>query len=266
MSFKTKFLHFDSANSTYIIDPNNSSTVVRNPYKAQYIMNQTFRKVKRVYLSAVEFPVGFSNIRTGCTDTLKYILNGTTYTVVLPEKNYTSISALLLDLNNQMVILTPTMIPVLNVNYLQQNRLMFNFIGTGLTSFSIIDTNLSKYILGFRGMYDVLTNTIGVAQTYMATNSNWNLNFDNYISLYIPSLGSSSSMSNQLQTYKVPLNTVTNQVYFYQEGSSFRQWVDISDVNFTMSNITVIVYDKFGFNLNPNGLDFSFTLSLEIYD
>ena len=73
-------------------------------------------------------------------------------------------------------------------------------------------------------------------------------------------------MSNQLQTFKIPLNTVTNQVYFYQEGSSFRQWVDITDSNFTMSNITVIVYDKFGNNLNPNGLDFSFTLSLEIYD
>jgi hypothetical protein len=71
-------------------------------------------------------------------------------------------------------------------------------------------------------------------------------------------------MSNQLQTFKVPLNTVTNQVYFYQEGSSFRQWVDITDANFTMSSIICIVLDKFGNNLNPNGLDFSFTLSPEI--
>ena len=253
MSFTTKFLHFDSANSTYIVDPNNTTTVARNPYKAQYIMNQIFRKVKRVYLSSVEFPVGFSNVRTGSCDTLKYILNGTTYTVVLPEKNYTTIGSLLLDLNNQMIMLTPGGSPILNVNYLQQNRLMFNFVGTAPTSFSIIDTNLSKYILGFRGLYDGFTNVVGFAQTYMATNSNWNLNFDNYISLYIPSLGSSSSMSNQLQTYKVPLNTVTNQVYFYQEGSSFRQWVDITDANFTVSNITVIVLDKFGNNLNPNG-------------
>ena len=87
MSFTTKFLHFDSANSNYITDINNSSTIVRNPFKAQYTMNQTFRKVKRVYLSSVEFPVGFSNVRTGSCDTLKYILNGTAYTVVLPEKN-----------------------------------------------------------------------------------------------------------------------------------------------------------------------------------
>ena len=229
-------------------------------------MNQTFRKVKRVYLSSVEFPVGFSNVRTGCTDTLKYILNGTTYTIVLPEKNYVTIASLITDLNNQMIMLTPVGSPILNVNYLQPNRLMFNFVGTAPTSFSIIDTNLSKYILGFRGLYDGFTNTVGYAQTYMALNSNWNLNFDNYISLYIPTLGSSSSMSNQLQTYKVPLNTVTNQVYFYQEGSSFRQWVDITDVNFTMSDFTVVVYDKFGLNLNPNGLDFSFSLSLEIWN
>ena len=113
MSFKTKFLHFDSANSTYIVDQNNTSTVVRNPYKAQYIMNQTFRKVKRVYLSSVEFPVGFSNVRTGCTDTLKYILNGTTYTIVLPEKNYVTIASLITDLNNQMIMLTPGESPIL---------------------------------------------------------------------------------------------------------------------------------------------------------
>jgi hypothetical protein len=193
-------------------------------------------------------------------------LNGTAYAVVLPEKNYVSIGTLLLDLNNLMIQLTPNGAPILNVNYLQPNRLMFNFTGTAPTSFSVIDTNLSKYILGFRGLYDGFINVVGFAQTYMATNSNWNLNFDNYISMYIPSLGSTSSMSNQLQTYKIPLNSVTNQVYFYQEGSSFRQWVDISDSNFTMSNITVIVLDKFGNNLNPNGLDFSFTLSLEIYD
>lgn len=266
MSFTTKFLHFDSANSTYIVDPNNTTTVARNPYKAQYNMNQTFRNVKRVYLSAMEFPVGFSNIRTGCTDTLKYILNGVTYTVVLPEKNYTTIGALLLDLNNQMIMLNPNGPPILNVNYLTPSRLMFNFIGTVPTSFSVVDTNLSKYVLGFRGLYDGFTNVTGFAQTYMATNSNWNLNFDNYISLYIPLFGSCSSMSNQLQTFKIPLNTITNQVYFYQEGSSFRQWVDISDKNFTMNSFTLIVLDKFGNNLNPNGLDFSFTLSLEIWD
>lgn len=265
MSFKTRFLHFDSANSSYVIDNNNTSTSTRNPYKAQYSMNQTFRKVKRVYLSSVEFPVGFANVRTGSCDTLKYILNGTAYSVTLPEKNYITIASLILDLNNLMLQLTPNAAPILNTNYLQPNRMMFNF-NTPPTSFSVIDTNLSKYILGFRGLYDGYINVVGFAQTYMAMNSNWNLNFDNYISMYIPTLGSSSSMSNQLQTYKIPLNTVTNQVYFYQEGSSFRQWVDISDSNFTMNSITVIILDKFGNNLNPNGLDFSFTLSLEIFD
>lgn len=173
---------------------------------------------------------------------------------------------LLLDLNNQMIMLSPNCAPILNVNYLQPNRLLFDFMGSVATSFSIIDTNLSKYVLGFRGLYDSLPTTVGVSPTYNASNSNWNLNYDNYISLYIPSLGSSCSMSNQLQTFKIPLNTVTNQVYFYQEGSSFRHWVDITDSNFTISNITIIVYDKFGNNLNPNGLDFSFTLSLEIYN
>ena len=155
MSFTTKFLHFDSANSNYITDINNSSTIVRNSFKAQYTMNQTFRKVKRVYLSSVEFPVGFSNVRTGSCDTLKYILNGTAYTVVLAEKNYSAIGTLLLDLKNQMISLSPNCAPILNVNYLQPNHLLFNFRGSVATSFYIIDTNLSKYVLGFRGLYDI---------------------------------------------------------------------------------------------------------------
>ena len=85
--------------------------------------------------------------------------------------------------------------------------------------------------------------------------------------MYIPSLnGMNASMSGQQSTFKIPLNTVSNQVYFYQEESSFAQWVDITDKALTLSSIIVILTDKFGKDLQPNGLDFSFTLALELFN
>ena len=262
MTFKTTFLHFDSANSRYISDMTNTTTVISNPYKASFPMNQTFRRIKRVYLSSVEFPVGFTNIRTGSTDTMTFILNGIPYLITLPEKNYLSISVLLSDIN--AIIATKvsgiTMTLGQTASTTNPSRLSISF--SSVTSFSIIDTNLSKYIFGFRGLSDTLIGT-----TYSALSANWNLNPDNYINMHIPTLnGMNACMGNQISTFKIPLNSFCNQVYFYQEGNSFRQWVDITDMNLAISSLNVVIYDKFGKNINPNGLDYSFTLSLELWE
>ena len=56
-----------------------------------------------------------------------------------------------------------------------------------------------------------------------------------------------------------------NQVYYYFEANSFLQFVDISDMGLTLSSLTVIILDRFGYNLNPMGLDYSFSLALELW-
>ena len=263
-SFRTQFLHFDSANANYLTDLNNTTTITSNPYKAQYFMNQTFRNIKRVYLTSLELPVGFTNVRTGSTSTLKFTLNDSAYTVVLPEKNYTTIASLLTDLNTACVGIVSNVVITfsLTTSLTTPLRLLITFTGSTTTSsFSITDTNLSKYILGFRNGKDTL-----VSSVYTASNANYNLNCDNYILMYIPTLnGLNSSMSNQISTFKIPLNVITNQVYFYQESSSFKQWVDIHDKNLLLNNLTVVLYDKFGNNLNPNGMDYSFSITVEHY-
>ena len=72
-------------------------------------------------------------------------------------------------------------------------------------------------------------------------------------------------MSNQISTFKLPLNSVQNEVYYYyQENTSFKQSIDINDSNLKFNSLVVVIFDKFGNNLNPNGLDFSFTISLEM--
>ena len=72
------------------------------------------------------------------------------------------------------------------------------------------------------------------------------------------------AMQGPLQsTFKIPLNSVTNQVYYYFESSSFKQYVDIRDPNMVLSNLIVYIVDRFGNAISPNGLDYSFTLSLD---
>ena len=262
-NFITQFAHFDSANANYVVDPTNTTGWVLSPYKCQFPMTQTYKNIKRVYLKSIELPMGFSNVRKGSTDTFSFILNGTTYSAVLTEKNYATIAVLLTDLTSACftAILGSgcTMNFALTGSGNTPNRIIINI--TGATTFQVIDTNFSTDILGFRAASDGLFSGV-----YAATSCNYNLNPDSYISIYIPSLnGSNASMSGQYSTFKLPLNSITNQVYYYQENGSFSQFVDITDKNLTVSSLTVVIFDKFGNNLSPNGLDYSMTLAFELW-
>ena len=263
MSFRTQFIHFDSCQANYIQDFNNTSGVSANPYKASFPMNQQFTNIKRVYLKSLELPCGFSNVRKGATDNIQFILNGTTYTVTLTEKFYSSITTLISDLNTACygVVAGVTILFSQTNSAATPNRLLVTFSGTTVTTFNFIDTNLSKYVLGFYSKKDTLS-----GQVYAASYSNYNLSFDNYILMYVPSLnGMNACMGSQIATFKIPLNSSTNQVYYYFEFNSFQQFVDITDRNLTLSSLNVVIYDRFGYNLNPLGLDYSFTLAVELY-
>lgn len=177
MTLKTQFLHFDSANATYLTNLTDTTMCPANPYLAKYAMNQTFPHIKKVYLKSIELPIGFTNVRCGSTDTLKFTLNGTSYSVVLTEKNYSTITALITDINTACVGKVSNVVITFSVStsLFNPSRLLITFTGsTATTSFSIIDTNLSKYLLGFRGSSDTL-----VSSVYSASTANFNLNFDN---------------------------------------------------------------------------------------
>lgn len=259
MTTRFQFLHFDSASANYINDPLSTSGSTLNPYKAQFPMNQSFTKIKRVFLKSLELPVGFVNVRKGSTDTLQFVLNTVSYKVTLVEKNYTTVAALMTDLTTALVGIVPNVILTFSA---VGSRIWITFSGSTVTStFAIVDTNLSKYVLGFRNGKDAL-----VSSVYKASTSNYNLNFDNYILMSIPSLNAvNACMNGQNCTFKIPLNCITSQVYYYFENSSFQQFVEINDVNLLISNLTVILYDKFGNVMNPQGLDYSFSVCFELW-
>ena len=255
----TQFIHFDSIFANYVTDTNNTTGITNSAYKAIFPMNQSFRNVTRVYFKSVELPIGFSNIRKGSTDTITFVLNGTTYNIILPEKNYTTMASLLTDLNNYIggYTLSGNATMILSVWPALPNRLMIYLTNT--TSFKFIDTNLSKYILGIRSA-DLLIENAAVYAAY----SGFNLNPDNYILAYIPTLnGINGCQGWSIGTFKIPMNTIQGQVYFYQSGSSFEQFVDITNPDLVITNLEVTLFDRYGNNLNPTGFDYSFTLAFE---
>ena len=271
-TFRTQFLHFDSVFASYIIDVNNTSGSTQNSYKAVYSMNQTFKNIKRVYLTAVELPFTTNNIKTGSTDNFRFVFNGTTFSYVIPEVLYTSAS-LALAINN--VLHTPLnqfgVGNYVSFGYDGNNKAYFNFTGgfdNAAVTFSLTETLLSKNILGFRSTDTVTAPPFPVYTASM--NYNLALNSDPYCLMYIPTLnGLNASQSGKQSTFKIPMNiqsTGVNPFYYHLDAKTFKQFVDITDPQLTISNLTVIMYDRYGSNLNPYGKSFSFTLALELWD
>ena len=258
-NLQTQFLHFDSINAEYITDFNNLSGTP-NSYNSNYKLHTTFKNVERVYLTSLELPVGFVNVRKNSTDTLSFNVNGNNYNVVLLEKNYSTIGALIQDLNLACIGAVPN-ITITFTQSILPLRLSITLSGTGtVSSFNIIDTNLSMYMLGFRKKYDSL-----ISNVYTATYSNYNLNADNYLHLYLPNIpGINASMNGgSKSTFKIPFDSVSNNVYFFQEQTSFVQYVDCRNSNFNLSLLTAVLYDRYGNIINSRGFDYSMSLKIE---
>jgi hypothetical protein len=202
-------------------------------------------------------PIGFNNVRNG-VNTMSFIANGTQYSIILSDKNYTTIQSLLTDLNTLLNVVFPSLTVSVISSSAFLNRLQI--YAANLTSFSIIDTNFSLYVLGFRKSYDTFSNNY-----YTSKFSGYNLNADNYVTMSIPNIGSNTFMGGQIGNFKIPLNTVQSNIYFYFDSQSFSQWIDILDKNFILKDLIVIMYDKFGNILQNNGYDFSFTLQIDQY-
>ena len=124
-------------------------------------------------------------------------------------------------------------------------------------------SNLLNIILGFTSSTTLsAVNTTGTTLTAIRQP---NLNFDNYISLFIKNIPHNSSSSNQLISFKIPLNGSGNIVYFNSENISFSQYITITDQNLVVDKLQIVVYDRFGNQLTNNGFDYSLTVGFSFY-
>jgi len=234
-------------------------------------MNCALRNVKRVWLKSVEMPIGFStNVRTGSTDTFSFMVSGQQYNVVLPEKTHATITTLLADLTTAATTVVGGVIPTATMTFalttqttgnpLRVAITLANF-GSNFSTFSVVETNLSRYILGMRPGFDSF-----VSPVYTGGGS-YNLNPDLKIYLSISNFNAlSQSMSKGRITFKIPLTAVNGQVLYWLAGNTYEQWCDIPDNNLIINQVQCQVFDRFNNPIQNNGLDWAMTLMFEMED
>ena len=285
---KEKVIHFDSIKSTYINYTKNTTQNVLNSGYTKFNLKDRIENVRSISLKTFEIPIYFPNIRTGSTSTFSFILNMVTYNLNLSENNYTTIDALILDINTMILTYVALELVTIVLTINSSNKVLITIKNARPVTFTIIDTNLSKYILGLSSSNILLdssaisittvTTIRGVSNTitmmpvlssssyyYLIGSKPYNLSIDNYISMFIPRISSSSCMGNNTNiTFKIPLNSIYNSILFLNEYNSLKQEIEIYDKSLILNEIDVILYDRFGNNLN-NKDDYSFTLSVK-YD
>ena len=245
---KIEYLNFDTLNST---KTNN------DVFDTTFNLAQKYTNIKKIYLKNAEIPIGFPNIRSSNnSNVLRFVLNGVSYNATITQQNYSSISSLLTALNASIVTaLTSTGFSlVLSSN--TSNNIIITTTGA-FSSYSIIQSTLSSIL----NINNAINQTAG---TYTSQYI-YNLAYDTYIQMgffNVPSIF--SSQGNVPSALKIPLNTNAYNILFYAtDRGDYDQALTVSDNNFILSQLRIIMYDRFGYVLNNGNLEYSFTLAIE---
>ena len=270
----SQVIHFDSINGAVYNTGNNFNSYTfntdylstsPNSFNATFNLSTPLRNIKKINLKSVEIPIGWNNIRansrlniiglaTGYNATTKTYAN--IYSVSLPDKTYSNIATLITDINLAFFSYYPSV----NIVFTLTNGYI-NITSTNSTVFTnyiyVVPTNLT-YLLGFRSNYDIysLRSTTAPA-VYM-------LNIDNYINMYISNLSSSNThnANGVISHFKIITNSINGVIYYVAENNSFEQSISVNP-SIPITNLSVILTDRYGYSLNSSGLDWSFSLEFE---
>ena len=135
-----------------------------------------------------------------------------------------------------------------------KNNLIITMTGA-LTNLTIKNTTLS-IILGLNG---ATTSSL----IYTSLNS-FNINYDLYVLMSFDNIPSVFSSSGNIRSaLKIPLGTnYSNINYYFSHRSDKDMSLIIYDENFIFQNLQIKFYDRFGYLLSNNNVDYSFTISL----
>ena len=242
-------IHLDSAYSVY-------SQPTNDPFDAKYYLSTPISNASRIYLRSIEMPCNFANIRS--SGTLNKIMITTnlnnTYTVSIAQSNYLTIDSLISALNNAFVGVIPS--TVVTFAY-SGTRVSVSAVSSTITSFSLVDTTLSKYVLGFRN--NVYSGLVANATV------DFLLNVDNYVVMYLRNVPCDNTSNNGRIncSFKIPMNAVSGMILFNAEGSTLTQFIRVMDSNNYLSYLHVQIYDRFDELILVNNADYSFTLGIQ---
>jgi hypothetical protein len=267
-----EYIHFDSLNqvystsntfSTYTITAGSASSAP-NAFNCEFSLPQPKRYVKKIHLRSVELPLAFPNVRANSN--LNIITLATTFTggvysnfysMTLPDKVYNDVNVLLSDINARFLTLYPTVNIIFSIN---STKGFVQITSTSSAIFTsnifVVQTNLT-YLLGFRNPLNTLSTRLTVA------GATYQLNIDNYINMYIPSVqAATTNANNTLCHFKIPLNATNGIIYYQGDNSSFEQAINLQS-SAIIQKLQVCLYDRFGYSINSAGIDYSFSLGFE---
>jgi hypothetical protein len=235
-------IHVDTALSTTTVTPSGQATITKvggNPFNCQIILGNRHRAIRSVSLKNAQIPVNFYNIRAPYNT-----MNVSTTTYTISPGVYT-LGTLATSMNT-----ATTSVATWTVN-----GTTTKWVGTG--SAGSISLNVQpQTLMSFLGFTDGQSGS-----TVTATNS-YQIGFDNYISIWIENLGTSSLEPSQI-TYKVPIEVAQGSVMFWTEGKQNTQCVPVTDRSVRVDRLNIQVLDRFGKLIDNNGVDWSFTLEIE---
>lgn len=216
-----------------------------NTFDCTVILGQTHRRLRRVSLKSAEVPIAFNNVRAPYN---VITIGSTTYTI--PTGNY-NIGTLITALNTTITV---------TVGSFAYNAGTSKITFTSAAGSVSLVTNVSGrslpnllYFLGFVN---------GQSGAVITGSNSYMINFDTYMSVYIPNLRNSSQEPSFI-TFKIPITVASGGIQYYAERAQFSQELEIYDRSIMFDRLDIQVRDRFGELLNNAGVDWSFTIEIE---
>ena len=263
-----QFVNLDSAASncsystsqTYSTFPNSSATA--NSFNSVFTLQTPVVNAKRMWLKSLELPIGWPNIRASNFSnsiTIGTLQNGTgtNYTITLVDKIYNSMKTLIDDINTAFQTAYPAFVISFSIDPITGLALLD--AGSAPTEFPtavFLQPNiLVNTILGFPSSYTT-NSVVRYATRYYI------LNPDLYITLYLPGLSSDNINASGIpSSFKIPLPVPSGSILFQASNLSYDSCINLT--NNSISSLTCVVKDRWGYSVNSRGLDWSFTVAFE---
>lgn len=295
MASKYKILHFDTVDSVGNYDEsfagrkNGSGQNVTSfhTFNSKIKIATPIENIKSISLKTVEFPFCQFNVRSeNDSNYIDYVVtyNGNTIysDFTLRDKNYTSITTLLADINSAFAI-DIAYYPVLNgftvefmLNPLDNTKIKIKAKPSQVTGglvfgqMEFYPSILINHILGVSyqesGNPDLFIGNVDTF-SYMNCTNNYNLQPDNYFNLSITNIQTAPSNANgKMNTFKVPLSSTFGEVIYWSDSDNSEQKVYVDRPNTTFDYVNLLITDRWGFPVYSNGSQISFTLNIEYTD
>ncbi len=199
------------------------------PEQARFQLSRPLHHVRAISLKAFEWPILLPNIRSPSCNVL--IIGTDTFT--LTPKNYTKIADLITDLNT----LTEDLSLVWNVT--TGGHVWFQGPAEMVSS-SVGDTPFGRMMLGFNAQPTIMGVAIAAKPYNLSLDNVWFMDLDR-----LP-VNDTLNASGKPGVFRIQSTGVYQSIILQNDGIGNTQRVELSTSDFTWSDLTVRLYDRFG--------------------